>query len=425
MGGSQTIEDSAAGDAAGLEVGPIDRRLARFVPKELFENAFGARPRALLLLRFTLVAAVFTILFHPYFVWYLQLPYTGLINLLYGLSLLCTPIVLRRSRSVSIASHWSIACSFAVLFVESLILGGVQSLAYPWLACLPIAGMLLSGRRGGVAWTLIATAGILVVGVAQTQGWLPRASGLSPTQEMAHAVTVAGLALGTGCLGWLYETLATGLIANLESQRRTFQERSVRDFLTGLANRALLTECLIQSWERCRRRGPRGALFYIDLNGFKAINDRQGHAAGDCVLREIAFRLKDVLRHSDLAGRIGGDEFALVIEGLENRQDAAALANKVGEALEAPIALDSGPARVGASIGIAFYPDPNCELSTPSSPPLGGLELLSVRRKVDLDTVEGLLKRADAAMYRAKREGRRFWIHGVSVPENSFSIESA
>ena len=425
MGGPQTIERPALGKTTGLDAGPIDRTLARFVPSELVENGFRARPRALLLLRFTVMAAAFTILFHPYFVWYLKLPYTGSLNLLYGLSLLCTPIILRRTRSVLIAAHWSIAWSFAVLFLESLVLGGVRSLAYPWLACLPIAGMLLSGRRGGLAWTLIATAGILVVGIAETQGWLPRTSGPNATQEMAQAVTVAGLALGMGCLGWLYETLAVGLIADLERQRRTFKERSVRDFLTGLANRALLTESLIQSWERSRRRGPRGALFYIDLNGFKAINDQQGHAAGDCVLREIAFRLKDVLRRSDLAGRIGGDEFALVIEGLENRQDAATLANKVGEALEAPISLDSGPATVGASIGIAFYPDPNCELNTPSSPPLSGVELSGVRRKVDLKAVERLLKRADAAMYRAKREGRRYWIHGATVPEQSFSIETA
>ena len=425
MGGVlQSIPVPSVGKANEFELGPVDRKLERFVPEELVEKDLRARPRAFLLLRFTLVGAVFTLLFHVYLVSYREAPYAEWLNGLYGLSLLGNPLILRCTRSVSIASHWTLAWAFAVLLIESILLGGVQSLAFPWLASLPVAGMLLSGTRSGVGWTVIATTGILGVGIAETQGWLPGKGGLTPSQQMAQTITVAGLAFGTGCLGSFYETLATCLLVNLERQRRTFKERSVRDFLTGLANRAVLTECLIQSWERCRRRGPRGALFYIDLNGFKAINDQRGHAAGDCVLREIGFRLKNVLRRSDLAGRIGGDEFALIVEGLENHDDAATLANKVGAALEAPIALDSGQAKVGASIGIAFYPDANCEVGTPSEDPVRGVEPSGVLRKVETEAVERLFTHADAAMYRAKREGRRYWIHGVPAPEPSLSIEA-
>jgi hypothetical protein len=231
-------------------------------------------------MRFTLVAAAFTAVFAPYYAFYLKLPYTGLMNLLYGISLILTPVILHRTRSVRIAANWTLSCGFAVLLFQSWVLGGVSSFAYPWLACLPMAAMLLRGVRGGALWTLVSVAGVVGVGVADMMGLLTHEHPPVVTVHGATMVNIAALTLALGGLAWLAESRAEDLLQDLQRQKLVFQERAVRDWLTGLANRSLLTECLIQSWERARRHGPRGALFFIDLNDFKLINDEHGHASG-------------------------------------------------------------------------------------------------------------------------------------------------
>jgi len=397
--------------AALIESGPLDQWLTRFIPRELVEDDIRSRARAFLLMRFTLVAMGFTLLFTPYFALYLELPHTGLMNLLYGISLVLTPVILQRTRSLRIAANWTLSCGLAVLLYQCWTLGGVSSLSYPWLCCVPMSAMLLRGVRGGAIWTLVSVTGVVVVGIADTVGILPGAPGLGVTARSATMVTVAALTLGLGGLAWLAESRAEELLQDLQRQKLVFQERSVRDWLTGLANRSLLTECLIQSWERARRHGPRGALFFIDLNDFKSINDQHGHAAGDQVLREVALRLQDTVRSSDLVGRIGGDEFALIIEGVESQNDVAVLAEKVAHAVEAPIELGDATAHIGASMGVAFFPDRECHFGdrvTLSSIPTGPS---AVRGEVDHESVRRLLEKADAAMYAAKRKALRYWIH--------------
>lgn len=396
---------------APVESGPLDQWLARFIPRELVEDHIRSRARAFLLMRFTIVAATFTMVFAPYFALYLKLPYTGIVNILYGISLLLTPVILQRTRSLRVAANWTLACGFAVLLFQTWVLGGVSSLAYPWLACLPMAAMLLRGVRGGAVWTLVSFIGVVGVGVADTMGVLPSGPVLGVIARGATTVTVAALTLALGGLAWLAESRAEDLLQDLQRQKLVFQERSVRDWLTGLANRSLLTECLIQSWERARRHGPRGALFFIDLNDFKAVNDEHGHSAGDQVLREVALRLQDTVRSSDLVGRIGGDEFALVIEGVESQNDVGVLAEKVAHVIEAPIELAGTTVHVGASIGVAFFPDRDCHFGdrvTLTSIPTGAN---IPHGEVDHESVRRLLEKADAAMYTAKRKALRYWIH--------------
>jgi diguanylate cyclase (GGDEF)-like protein len=332
-------------------------------------------------------------------------------NILYGISLALTPVILHRTRSLRIAANWTLSCGLAVLLFQSWVLGGVSSLSYPWLSCLPMAAMLLRGVRGGALWTLVSVTGVVGVGVADTMGLLPSGPALGVTARSATMVTVAALTLALGGLAWLAESRAEELLQDLQRQKLVFQERSVRDWLTGLANRSLLTECLIQSWERARRHGPRGAMFFIDLNDFKLVNDAHGHAAGDQVLREVALRLQDTVRSSDLVGRIGGDEFALIIEGVESRNDVAVLADKVAHAIETPIELDGFTVHVGASIGVAFFPDRECHfgdrITLPSIPANASI----ARGEVDHESVRRLLEKADAAMYTAKRKALRYWVH--------------
>ena len=202
------------------------------------------------------------------------------------------------------------------------------------------------------------------------------------TARGATTATIATLTLALGGLAWLAESRAEDLLQNLQQQKVIFQERSVRDWLTGLANRSLLAECLIQSWERARRHGPRGAL-----------------------------RLQDAVRSSDLVGRIGGDEFGLIIEGVESQNDVSVLAEKVAQAIEVPIEIDGITVNVGASIGIAFFPDHECHfgdrITLPSIPASAG----TTRGEVDHESVRRLLEKADAAMYAAKRKALQYWVH--------------
>jgi len=118
----------------------------------------------------------------------------------------------------------------------------------------------------------------------------------------------------------------------------------------------------------------------VDLDDFKLVNDRCGHAAGDAALRVVAQRLAGCMRKADTLARQGGDEFVVVIPELANDADCAVVADKILRALEPPIALEGGEVRLGASIGISLYPS-------------------------DARDGDALLRNADAAMYRAKQSG--------------------
>ncbi len=412
-----TRDARAGGKSARTDDKRHERWLARFIPRELVEDQLRSRARAFLLVRFTVVAAIFTLLFAPYFALYLKLPYTGLANVLYGVSLALTTVILNRTRSLRIAANWTLASALVVLLIQSWKLGGVSSLAYPWLASLPVAAMLLRGVKGGAVWTGIAVMGIVGIGLADVAGWLPSGPALGVAAQGATTATIASLALALGALAWLAESRADELLDDLQQQKDTFERRAVRDWLTGLANRSLLTECLVQSWERARRHGPRGALFFIDLNDFKLVNDQHGHAAGDQVLREVALRLQDTIRASDLVGRIGGDEFALIVEGAESQNDVAVLADKVARSIEAPIDVEGAIVQVGASIGIAFFPDRDCHFEERITLPSIPANLNTTHGEVDHESVRRLLEKADTAMYTAKRKGLRFWIHKHEADE--------
>jgi diguanylate cyclase (GGDEF)-like protein len=123
-------------------------------------------------------------------------------------------------------------------------------------------------------------------------------------------------------------------------------------------------------------------VIFIDLDGFKAVNDTMGHAAGDELLRQIAARLQGSLRESDLLGRLGGDEFIVVAEALQDGpRNALELTGKLLAQMKRPFAVAGRDVDAGFSAGIALFPD-------------------------DGDTPEALIAHADAAMYRAKQQGR-------------------
>lgn len=170
--------------------------------------------------------------------------------------------------------------------------------------------------------------------------------------------------------------------ATPEQQSRELARIAHTDSLTGLPNRALLMDRLRHSLANSRRTGQRVALLFMDLDGFKEVNDRLGHVAGDRVLKVVGQRLDGLLRENDTLARWGGDEFVALLTDIREPDDAGRVAGKLLETMRWPVAVNDTQCRIGISIGVAVCPDHG-------------------------RTVDDLLRAADAAMYRAKKSGRQ------------------
>ncbi len=166
------------------------------------------------------------------------------------------------------------------------------------------------------------------------------------------------------------------LLVTLREKEAQVSHMAYHDALTGLPNLQLFLDRLTQVLHYAKRHQGRLALLYLDLDGFKPVNDRYGHAAGDEVLKEVARRVSSLLRKSDTVSRIGGDEFAVILT--DPGESAGSLAEKCREAICRPILFEGQDITVGVSIGIAYFP-------------------------TDGQTEAELLKIADADMYRVKR----------------------
>ena len=176
---------------------------------------------------------------------------------------------------------------------------------------------------------------------------------------------------------------------------RTAAQKHIRqlahfDFLTGLPNRILFNELLDHALNKAQRHGRRLAILFIDLDGFKQINDRFGHDAGDHLLATFTLRLRECLRRSDAVGRhtgsdtaarLGGDEFVVLIDEFVETSELEAVAKRILAAAAEPFSLAGPEGKVSASIGISIYP-------------------------TDGTDIESLTKCADSAMYRAKQAGK-------------------
>lgn len=167
----------------------------------------------------------------------------------------------------------------------------------------------------------------------------------------------------------------------LLAHKETLQYQAHYDALTGLPNRVLFRDRLEQSIQKAKRHEEGFALFFIDLDKFKHINDSLGHGVGDKVLKIVAKRLQSIIREEDTLTRLSGDEFTLIMEDLTHPEDASLLAKKILTILETAIVIDEHIIYLTGSVGISLYPQ-------------------------DATDEEALLKYADTAMYKAKEEGR-------------------
>ena len=166
-----------------------------------------------------------------------------------------------------------------------------------------------------------------------------------------------------------------------EELQRALAHRATHDPLTELPNRAQARSVVTGALHRARRSGDTTGLLFVDLDGFKAVNDRHGHACGDEVLRATAARMRSAVRTGDTVFRLGGDEFVVLVEQVADEQELVALADRLIAAVSAPLALADAQVRVGASVGIAVSRD-------------GGTD------------ADAFFAEADTAGYRAKAAGR-------------------
>lgn len=183
----------------------------------------------------------------------------------------------------------------------------------------------------------------------------------------------------------------SGNIAGVSSIARDITERSEmeatikhqakHDLLTDLPNRQLFMDFLSLELPQARRNGTKLALLFMDLNGFKQINDTLGHQAGDCLLQEVAQRLRGCIRESDTVARLGGDEFTVLMPDISQSGDLGTVLRKILGIFEKPFMLEGTPVHSSTSIGISMYPD-------------------------DGSTIDELMKKADIAMYDAKGTAR-------------------
>jgi diguanylate cyclase (GGDEF)-like protein/PAS domain S-box-containing protein len=209
----------------------------------------------------------------------------------------------------------------------------------------------------------------------------PMDTGLDITCRRADGSTFpADIGLSTLEVGG--ETFVIVTVADETERRRNAEElfhRAVHDPLTGLANRVLLVDRLTVALARADRQARRLGVLYVDLDGFKVVNDTWRHAVGDEVLRTVAQRLTAAVRPQDTVARFGGDEFVVLCEDLADGDDACQVAERVLAALHRPIPHRAGTCQLTASIGVVLADG-------------------------QLDPAE-LIEAADRAMYRAKRRG--------------------
>ncbi len=222
-------------------------------------------------------------------------------------------------------------------------------------------------------------------------GWIARESGEQAVinVEQSYRQTLLLLVLICGAILllsftiiWVVYRRITYSTKQIHRIHDDLENIASYDELTGLVNRRVFEERFQHEVEKAAATAQQLALLYLDLDGFKAVNDTRGHAAGDRVLQLVSKRFQQLVRDVDLVGRMGGDEFAIVLSSIHADEQATVVAQRIVESTSQPMRLEEGvEVNIGTSIGVALYPQHG-------------------------SNHEVLMRQADQAMYVAKREGK-------------------
>jgi diguanylate cyclase (GGDEF)-like protein len=291
-----------------------------------------------------------------------------------------------------------------LIFALSILIAVVAATAALWIASTLRSNKIkrvFLWRMGAALIMGCAIVGMHYTGMAAAEFSLGSvcmaASGISTNWL---AVTIAGstfsiltITLVLSVLDARLQMKTTAYVESLMAVNEKLQHQAMHDALTGLPNRVLLFERIQLAIDSAERTHKQFALYFIDLDGFKAINDTLGHAAGDGVLKELASRLKNAVRKEDIVARLGGDEFVVMVGNIPDVGMASHIAEKLFECFKTSLIPDQASMPMSPSIGIALYPD-------------------------DGMTVDDLVNHADAAMYEVKSGGRnnyRFFEASMNV----------
>lgn len=315
---------------------------------------------------------------------------TLLVTLLNGI-LIGVLVLLKTQGCYEPCAHITCGATMLAITTGIVVSGGpLLSPATPICVVTIVLAFLLSGRRMGLIWTTITlvTHAVMLV-LLHVLGPFPQwlYMGYAEVHHVMHwAVTyvaIVGLML-------IFDAINARLKRERDSERSRFEYLASHDPLTQLANRNVFDDRLRLAVARARRRQFSVALFFIDLNGFKPINDKYGHDMGDRVLQVVAARLQTHFRNVDTVARLGGDEFAILIEDLQDEKSVPQLAQKIVKLLCDPIESLPPEIRLGGSIGVALCPQ-------------------------HAHDEEKLVHYADTAMYQAKRDHENYRIFDPSM----------
>lgn len=316
------------------------------------------------------------------------------LNMLCVVAYLVALVLLKVKESFVLCANFLLTVLTIVVAIGIQITGGYWDSPVLQLAVqLPVTGFLLLGLRSGVFWLLVTAvlcfasylSAMLGVGYMQ----------LLQSQALIDAMYISLqfiLILIVGGALIIYEIINAQLASKLHEERNRFEHKASHDDLTGIPNRFEFFRRLKTVIEEARERDQKVAVVYLDLDGFKPINDLLGHHVGDEALRVVAQRLNNVLRLSDTTARLGGDEFALILPGMHLPNDLELIMPKVLASVREPIRINGVDVVVRASCGVAVFP-------------------------VHSEDHSALCRYADMAMYRAKEQHDTYLLFDTSMTE--------
>lgn len=240
--------------------------------------------------------------------------------------------------------------------------GGItQSIASPFIIIPPVIFFYFFNIRAGIL--VIALFPPLMFGIEIGNLWLgeliPDMTSQADADFNRMLVTAALYLFVTLSLLSLFRTIGS-MQADLFGEHRQLSNLADQDALTGIANSRKFKRQLQRDCDHIDETGGHLAVYYIDLNDFKPINDRHGHAAGDEMLRQVATRLDDLCKKGDCAARMGGDEFAILLNRSMDEDHVKQLAQLIETTISVPIYFKNALIQISASVGYCLYPDHTC-----------------------------------------------------------------
>lgn len=303
-----------------------------------------------------------------------------------ALGFLVIGVFMVRKRFSYIVSAAFLLGMFYAVGVIGLFTWGLLGAGIWWLVVSTLLAGTLYTRNIGLICMAITTLLIALAAIGFVSGMLRTpadandyATAVAPWVSVFVATTLMPLMIFEAIV--TYQKSTRALLKEVAQQREEIKRLALHDQLTGLPSLAIAEDRLDIALSAAKRHDGKAALMFIDLDEFKKINDKHGHEAGDFVLKVIAGRFKQALRHEDTAARVGGDEFIMIISRVDEHSDLGRIASRVIESVAKPIAYFEGQLQIGCSIGIALFPD-------------HAISAKSLRRV------------ADKAMYKVKKTGK-------------------